>query len=293
MTDPRGRNRYPSTLADRVRAATGRTLLRTRPLHGGCVAEVLRLELNDGGALVAKVSQGADEGLVVEARMLRYLAQHSRLPVPRVLYADAGLLLMDFVESEGALDAAAERHAAELLAELHGLTAPAFGFAWDSLIGALPQPNPRTEDWRAFFRDQRLLYMGREALVAGRLPAATFAALERLCGKLERYIDADARPSLIHGDVWGGNVLARRGRIAAFLDPAIYYADAEIELAFSTLFGTFGRAFFDRYGEIRPLRPGFFEVRRELYNLYPLLVHARLFGGGYAASVARSLARFV
>jgi fructosamine-3-kinase len=292
VTDPRGRPRDSSSLAETVRAVTGQSLVRTRALHGGCIAEVLRLELGDGGALVAKVSDGADDGLVVEARMLRYLAEHSRLPVPRVRYAEAGLLLMDFVESSGGLDAGAERHAAELLAGLHGLTAPAFGFAWDTLIGALPQPNSWTEDWRTFFRDQRLWYMGRQALDADRLPATTFAALERLCGKLERYIDANARPSLIHGDVWGGNVLARSSRIAAFLDPAIYYADPEIELAFSTLFGTFGGAFFDRYNEIRPLRPGFFEVRRDLYNLYPLLVHTRLFGGGYAASVERSLARF-
>jgi fructosamine-3-kinase len=135
--------------------------------------------------------------------------------------------------------------------------------------------------------------MGRQALDSGRLPAASFAALERLCGKLDRYIDAGTRPSLIHGDVWGGNVLARAGRIAAFVDPAIYFADAEIELAFSTLFGTFGEAFFDRYREIRPIAPGFLEVRRDLYNLYPLLVHTRLFGASYAASVKRSLARFV
>ena len=191
------------------------------------------------------------------------------------------------------MDARAECHAAERLAALHGLSAPAFGFYWNTLIGPLPQPNPWTEDWRAFFRDQRLLYMGRLAREAGRLPAGTFAALERLCGRLERYIDSGTRPSLIHGDVWGGNVLARSGRIAAFVDPAIYFADPEIELAFSTLFGTFGAAFFDRYREIRPLAPGFFEVRRDLYNLYPLLVHTRLFGGGYAASVASILKRLV
>ena len=88
-------------------------------------------------------------------------------------------------------------------------------------------------------------------------------------------------------------MLTRNSRIAAFVDPAIYFADPEIELAFSTLFGTFGTAFFGRYQEIRPLAPGFFEVRRDLYNLYPLLVHTRLFGGGYADSVARTIERFV
>jgi fructosamine-3-kinase len=87
-------------------------------------------------------------------------------------------------------------------------------------------------------------------------------------------------------------VLSKGGRIAGFVDPAIYYADAEIELAFSTLFSTFGEAFFKRYGEIRPLREGFFEERRDIYNLYPLLVHARLFGGSYAQSVDSVLTRF-
>ena len=92
--------------------------------------------------------------------------------------------------------------------------------------------------------------------------------------------------------MWSGNVLTKDGRIAGFVDPAIYYADSEIELAFSTLFSTFGDAFFRRYDELRPLRPGFFEERRDLYNLYPLLVHVRLFGGSYVGSVERALARY-
>jgi fructosamine-3-kinase len=89
--------------------------------------------------------------------------------------------------------------------------------------------------------------------------------------------------------MWGGNVLVNDGCIAGFIDPAIYYADPEIELAFSTLFSTFGEPFFRRYSEIRPIRPDFFEVRRDLYNLWPLLVHVRLFGGGYVRQVERIL----
>jgi fructosamine-3-kinase len=92
--------------------------------------------------------------------------------------------------------------------------------------------------------------------------------------------------------MWGGNVLVDGGRIAAFIDPAIYHADPEIELAFSTLFGTYGDTFFRRYGEHRPIRPGFFEARRDIYNLYPLLVHTRLFGGQYAGQVDSILRRY-
>jgi fructosamine-3-kinase len=99
-------------------------------------------------------------------------------------------------------------------------------------------------------------------------------------------------PSAIHGDLWGGNILSSGHRISGLIDPALYYADAEIELAFMTLFGSVGDRFFRSYGERSALRPGFFEARRDLYNLYPLLVHVRLFGGGYVAQVERTLDRF-
>ena len=203
------------------------------------------------------------------------------------------LLLMDYVESAGRLDRSAEVHAAELLAALHGIAGPAFGYERDTLIGPFVQPNPWSETWVPFFRDQRLLAMGRRARDSGKLPAQSFRDLETLCGKLERYIDEPAAPALLHGDLWDGNILVRDGRIAAFLDPAIYYGHPEIELAFTTLFGTFGEAFFARYGERRPIAPGFLEARRDLYNLYPLLVHTILFGGSYGASVDRILKRFV
>jgi len=224
--------------------------------------------------------------------MLRYLAENSRLPVPAVLHADDRLLLMAFIPSGGGLNSKSQAHAAELLADLHNVTADRFGLDFDTLVGGLHQPNAREDRWVDFFRDHRLLYMGREAMDAGRLPKRTYQRIEAMAGRLDKWLDADVTPSLIHGDMWTGNVLCRGNRIAGFVDPAVYYADAEIELAFSTLFGTFGDAFFGRYQEFRSIKPGFFEERRDLYNLYPLLVHVRLFGGSYAGSVAGILGKF-
>lgn len=278
-------------VTDAVSEAAGSPPVRLSPLGGGCIGEVYRAELADGRALVAKVG-GPGSGLALEGFMLQYLADHSALPVPAVIHADDTLLLMTLIETSGGITAAAQTHAADLVAALHGVTADAFGLERDTVIGGLHQPNPPTASWLEFFRDRRLLYMGREALDAGRLPGSLMTRLEIFAGRLDRWLAEPAAPSLIHGDMWTGNVLTRDGRIAGFVDPAIYYADPEIELAFSTLFGTFGEPFFARYAEHRPLAPGFFEERRDLYNLYPLLVHVRLFGGSYVGSVEHTLARF-
>ena len=134
--------------------------------------------------------------------------------------------------------------------------------------------------------------MGSEAVRAGQLPERVMHRIDTLAARLGDWIGSPKRASLIHGDMWTGNILSSGSYITGFVDPAIYYADPEVELAFSTLFGTFGDAFFSRYNEHCPLTPGFFEERRDLYNLYPLLVHVRLFGGGYVNSVERTLAQF-
>lgn len=279
-------------LLHRIEHLAGARVKSRTPLSGGCVGQVYRLGLATGASIVAKVGAPGG-GLAIEGYMLTTLAARSRLPVPAVIYADDHLLLMSHVEAGDALGPAAQTHAAELLAELHALSAERYGLERDTVIGGLRQPNPWTARWLDFFRDQRLLYMARQALDAGKLPARLMGMVERFAGRLEGLIEEPEAPSLIHGDLWGGNILCRKGRIAAFVDPAIYYADAEIELAFSTLFSTFGEPFFRRYRELRPIRPGFFEARRDLYNLYPLLVHVRLFGGGYVASVETILRRFV
>jgi fructosamine-3-kinase len=279
-------------VAEGAEAHFGERMLSVRPLGGGCIGEVYRVELEKGPPLVAKVDREGESHLEREAYMLRYLRQKSELPVPKVYHCSETLLLMEFIEGSSRFSKGAEHHAADLLAALHGITADAYGHERDTLIGALDQPNPPTKGWAEFFRDHRLLYIANVAHEAGRLPVDDLLRVHRLSEMLDELIEDPNPPALIHGDVWSANVLAREDRITAFLDPAIYYADPEIELAFISLFDSFGRPFFDRYQEIRPIRDGFFEVRRDLYNLYPLLAHTYYFGGGYLDSVRNTLDRF-
>lgn len=277
---------------ERLERAAGGPVRVLRPLHGGCIAQVLLVSLQDGTRLVCKADRGPRSRLDIEAMMLDRLARTGVIPVPGVRSADPDLLVMEYVDHDGSRSERGEREAAEILARLHAISSEWYGYDADTLIGSLDQANPRTGDWPRFFADHRLLPTARLALGRGAIPARTMARLERLASDIARYIDPPPpRPSLIHGDVWGGNVLWHQGRIAAFIDPAIYFADPEIELAFIDLFSCFGDAFWERYRERATIRPGFREVRVDLYNLYPLLVHAALFAGGYGASVAANLDR--
>ncbi|MBP5857952.1 fructosamine kinase family protein [Marivibrio halodurans] len=288
-------------LARALEEALGEVPAAMRALGAGAAGQVLLLEMAGGRRLVAKTAGtiGSDAAgrLDREGWMLRELARLSDLPVPAVHHAAPGLLIMDHVAGGGAITRAAEIDAADHIAALHAVRGEAFGLARDTLIGPLDQPNGWAARWLDFYAERRLLPFGRAALEAGGIGAETMTRIERLTARLDRYLEEPPHPSLIHGDLWGGNVIVApadgRERITGFIDPAIHYAHPEVELAFTTLFGTFGGTFFARYAEHRPIAPGFHDIRRDLYLLYPLLVHATLFGAGYGRRADAILRRAV
>ena len=234
--------------------------------------------------LVAKVGTN----LTIEGEMLRYLARSTDVAVPDVVYRDDELLVMTHIDHDGLGNA--DEECANVLSTLHRITAPTFGFEFDTLIGGLHQPNPSYESWVDFFGEERLLHMTTMAVAEGRLEPRFIARVEQLISKLTDLIDEPARPSLLHGDLWGGNVLINSGKLAALIDPALYFGHYEIEIAFIGMFSTFGKRFYESYEH--PLDRDFFDTRRDLYNLYPLLVHVTLFGGGYRGAVEQTLSRF-
>ncbi|MFG0274975.1 MAG: fructosamine kinase family protein [Phycisphaerales bacterium] len=275
---------------ERIAAAAGRSATGHAPLSGGCVGEVYRVDLENGRAVVAKVDRDRTGTLPDEGWMLDLLAERTDLPAPRTLLAEPDLLVMTVLPgTTGAGSPGAQRHAADLLASLHGVTAERFGLERPTRIGGLAQPNDWSDSWIDFYRQRRLLEMARQASEAGRLPDRAHDRVRRVADRLDRLIDEPDAPSLVHGDIWSGNILSEGDRVTGFIDPALHYGHPEVELAFITLFNTLGAPFFDRYAEQRPLRPGFFETRRTVYLLYPLLVHVRLFGAGYLGQLESCL----
>jgi len=280
------------SLQQKIEKALGLRIRDLRYLSPGNQAKLYHFTTDQGHQLVAKCATTSTANLELEGWMLDYLAQKSELPVPDVYWSEPELLVMEALENGGTRTADTEIEAADHLAALHQIEGPSFGLERDTLIGALHQPNPPTQDWHAFFIEHRLLHMARAALEEGRIDTSLMRQLEKLCKHLPTLLGPSSTPRLIHGDLWQGNMLTNEaGRISGYIDPAIYYADPEIELAFTTLFHTFGDRFFDRYQEHHPIREGFFDSRRDLYNLYPLLVHVRLFGGGYVGQVVKIIQR--
>ncbi|AEH37720.1 fructosamine kinase family protein [Halopiger xanaduensis] len=280
--------------SDSVTDAVARALdLEVQPttvteLRGGQIGSAYRVDRADGPPVVAKVGETP---LEVEAFMLRTLAEESNLPVPEVRYADDDLLVLEYVEGTTDHGPESARDAADHLAALHENSDDAFGFERDTLTGPVRQPNPWTDSWIDFYREQRLEHVAALALEGGSLPADLADRIDAVAADLESLLGEPDAPALIHGDVWTTNVLSRDGDVTAFLDPATYYAHPEIELAFIDWTETFGDAFFDRYQKKRALEPGFFDRRRYVYRLYPLLVHVHLFGGRYVARLEQTLER--
>lgn len=243
-----------------------------RPLGGGSICEVWRARLSDGRAVVVKRTPYPAQ---IEADGLTALADGGA-PVPEVLAADADVLVLEAVE--GPPDWAGLGAA---LARVHGHTGETFGWHRDNLIGSLPQRNDPTPDWPAFYAEHRI----RPWLDAPALPGAVRARLEAACdGPLLELLAHDPPASLVHGDLWSGNVVDGRWLI----DPAVCRADREYELAFMDFFGGFPDALTDAYHREWPLDDGW-QARRPALQLYHLLVHVQLFGSGYVGPVVSRL----
>ncbi|WP_165492040.1 fructosamine kinase family protein [Egibacter rhizosphaerae] len=254
----------------------GLTARDGRPLGGGSICDVWRVELTDGRAAVLKRTPYPAG---VEADGLAALAA-AGAPVPAVLGVGDDVLVLEEVGA-GPPGEAEWRDLGRALAGMHADTGEAYGWHRDNLIGSLPQANDPDDDWPRFYAERRL----RPWLGATALPKELRRRLERaLDGPLQDLLATGNPPSLVHGDLWNGNVVDGRWLI----DPAVHRADREFELAFADLFGGFPPAFHEGYAETWPLPEGW-QRRRPALQLYHLLVHVELFGAGFAGAVGSRL----
>jgi fructosamine-3-kinase len=287
----------PAAVRAALAEAHGHEVVSARPVAGGCINEAWRVELSDATTLFVKGHPDPPPAFFqTEADGLAWLADGlvgDTIGVPRAIsWRDdhTGFLAVEWVEPGARTDDEVDQRLGRGLAALHRAGAPSFGWDRDGYIGDLPQANDAHDSWAAFYRARRLEPLARRAIDRGTLPSSATPSFDRLFARLDELVGPPEPPARLHGDLWSGNRLVDAHGRSWLIDPAPYGGHREVDLAMMRLFGGFGEAAFAAYHEAYPLADGHRE-RVALYQLYPLLVHVTLFGGGYATQTLAALDR--
>ena len=258
---------------------------------GGCINAAFRVTDNELDYFIKTNDVSKARMFEAEAEGLKEMAASStiRVPVP-VCYGTHDsqcYIVMEYLDMGGSADMA---KLGQQFAAMHRVTADRYGWRIDNTIGSTHQPNAWMDDWIEFWRERRL---GHQLEVAARNGYG--GELQRLGERLLSDMPAlfnnhDPEPSMLHGDLWGGNYGALRDGTPVIFDPAFYYGDREADLAMTGLFGGFGPNFYAAYNEAWPVDPGY-EVRKTFYNIYHIINHANLFGGAYQGQAISMMER--
>ncbi len=300
------------TVEEALSRHTGRNIevVSRTPVSGGCIANGVRLDASDECSYFLKQSATLPPAMfLAEALGLRALRSRGgpRVPQPIAVFpgesvqagpgrepnrAEQGsFVLMEWIET-GRPGGGFHRRFGQQLARMHDeLTGERFGFPKDNFIGSTPQPNSWRDSWCEFFAEVRLGFQVRLAVDHGRVDARTAQNIESIMRRAGEFLVEPAAPSLLHGDLWGGNYLCDATGEPVLIDPATYYGHPEADLAMTELFGGFRPDFYRAYEAESPLAPGY-KTRKDLYNLYHMLNHLNIFGGSYLGSVQSIAARY-
>lgn len=284
----------PQSLRDLLRNDHHIEIENEQSLSGGDINQSYKLSTNQGEFFLKLNTNVPPDFFEKEKNGLNELRKcDCNLIIPEVYAVRSsdsdlpGFLLLEFINASRNGDSF--QFGSEL-AKLHQTDRPTFGFDSNNYIGRLPQRNKDHSHWSDFFIHQRINPQLKLAMDSGKLSVSLLSSWERLSKKLHDLFPR-CQPSLLHGDLWGGNYLFDENGTAVLIDPAVYYGHPEMDLAFTRMFGGFSEAFYRGYESVSPLEKGF-SGRVPIYNLYPTLVHVNLFGGHYISQAEQLLKSF-
>jgi fructosamine-3-kinase len=298
VADAGARRGVPQGLAAALTRVLGEEPSAARPVAGGSISDAWRVELPSGPAFVKARAGASPADFAAEAAGLAWLAEGGA-PVPAVLACgrEEPLLVLEWID-QGTLSVRGAEELGRALARLHRAGAPAHGAlppgSPDGVlrIGSVELEPRERESWASVYAEDMLLPLTRRARDLGSLSAADAGAVEAVSERLEGLAGPAEPPARLHGDLWGGNVMADPAGRGFVIDPAAYGGHREVDLAMLRLFGSPSERIFSAYVEEFPLAEGH-EERVELWQLLPLLVHAVLFGGGYGARAGVAARRYL
>jgi protein-ribulosamine 3-kinase len=279
-------------LSDKIK--TSISINTHHSIGGGCINSAHRIDTNNGSFFLKWNDAYAYPGMFEsEAKGLELLKEATAIQVPEVIATgekeSISFIILELIEPGKRMKTFWQDFGVSL-ATLHKNTSDYFGLDHDNYIGSLPQKNNKHSSWTAFFIYERLEKQIEIARNAGLANSSTIQQFNNLFKQLEELIPKE-EPALLHGDLWNGNCMVANDGSACLIDPAVYYGHREMDLAMTKLFGGFSEDFYESYHATFPLEPGF-ESRLDIHNLYPLMVHVNLFGGGYLSQVKSILSKF-
>lgn len=271
-------------IKNKIESVLNQKIISVRSVSGGCINDSRIITTDKQQDYFVKISNHPNEMFLKEANGLKEINQTKEIRTQEVYYADQNILILEAVSSGYRIKNFFEDFG-QRFAKMHKHFSPQFGFYEDNFIGSTPQLNltiaEEKTNWTKFYFNERLLFQFKLAERNGYVNES----LRKSFLKLENNIDSilkldDIKPSLLHGDLWGGNYLIDEKGFACLIDPAVYYGHREADLAMTKLFGGFDSTFYLAYDEEYPLDDGY-AYRENIYKLYHILNHLNLFGTGY------------
>ncbi len=264
------------------------TITNTRTIGGGCISNAAIIETTKGDSFFVKWLDDAPNGFfAAEAKGLSELASADVIKVPEVILHNEKFIVLEVLPA-GKANGKAEEGLGRALASLHQKTTKQFGFSANNFIGSLPQNNSFKDTWGEFFIENRIRAQAKIGQEQGWFDNKLANLLEeKSLVIVEALNEVNEPPSLLHGDLWSGNVFWTPSGVA-LIDPAVYYGSREADIAMTEMFGRFPMRFYQAYEEVWPLQAGY-ERRKVILNLYHQMTHSNLFGGGYIRGVSETL----
>jgi fructosamine-3-kinase len=265
-----------------------------RLIQGGSINVTVQVLTNEGKYFIKYNTRNYEGMFETEAKGLDLLRETNVIRVPEVIHwgrrdGQDYLVLENIEYSKPNFDY--WESLGQKLASLHRNTADSFGLSFDNYIGSLRQSNEQKSDWLSFFIEKRLNVQAGLAYYNELISKSLYDKFQQFYKVLPELIPNEPA-SLLHGDLWSGNVITDEKGEPTLIDPSVYYGSREMEIAFTNLFGGFDKRFYDSYQEAYPLQPRFDE-RVPIYNIYPLLVHTNIFGTSYLPPIIRTLNRYL
>ena len=282
-------------IKNKIGKILGSPITDMHSLSGGCISNAYKISTNDGNSFFLKYNFSADSNMfIAEAHGLLELEKAGVITIPKVIGFDKDFILLELIDSSGKVKNFSEDFGRKF-ALLHKFNNENYGFYENNFIGSNPQlnipENDENKSWTHFYFNRRILYQYHLTEKLGNSTSELKKAISLLENKIDSIVtDNGEKPSLLHGDLWGGNYMVDKNGLACLIDPAVYYGNREADLAMTKLFGGFDSKFYHAYNEEYPLPDGY-NYRENIYKLYHVLNHLNLFGSGYY-SQAISLIRY-